>query len=390
MRKYHLGPTIDERPFPGAEFTVRIADDLRKATVFLGDEIADDGGNPDIDAQGTGFFIGWQSDLGRPRHMEPEIPGIYLVTARHVARPLGKDFAIRFNKKDGSSDIERIRNATWHFHADATVDVAVLHCGHPDWSDCIPIPGRLLAKPALLPHELDPTQAVTWASKEDLIFNNPNIGIGDIAYVVGLFHFVKGKKRNLSVVHTGHIALLPDDEKIPVSNELTGELDQVEAYLVEAHGLEGLSGAPVFARCSAPVTAPYRHEGPPLAGGHKLQHPVAGRIHSQVVLLGLWQASWSGEPDKVLAEDKNLKNRKVPIGMGVVVPASKIAEVLNKEALVKSRQNEYKRRLNENAATTDSLSPSGDSAPDSDANPNHLADFTRLVDVAARKRPQDD
>ena len=37
-------------------------------------------------------------------------------------------------------------------------------------------------------HELDPTQAVTWASKEDLIFNNPNIGIGDIAYVVGLFH----------------------------------------------------------------------------------------------------------------------------------------------------------------------------------------------------------
>ena len=58
MRKYHLGPTIDERPFPGAEFTVRIADDLRKATVFLGDEIADDGGIPLLMPRERAFLSG--------------------------------------------------------------------------------------------------------------------------------------------------------------------------------------------------------------------------------------------------------------------------------------------------------------------------------------------
>jgi hypothetical protein len=319
---------------------------LRKATVFLGEEIADDEGQSAIDPMATGFFVIWQSDSGRPIHdMKPECSGIYLVTARHVAVPLGSHFAIRFNKKGGSSDIERIEKARWTAHPDETVDVAVLHCGHPDWADCIPIPGRLLAMPTI------GDGLVSTVEEGGLIFNDPNLGIGDIAYVVGLFHLVHGKKVNLPVVHTGHIALLPGDEKISVFNRATRKRQQVEAYLVEAHGLEGLSGAPVFARTSSPVTAPYRYEGPPLQGGHKPEYPVGGRLHSWTVLLGLWQGSWSEKPSKTLAKDKNLKkDQKVPVGMGVVVPANKIAETLNQPELVMARQKEYQRRLRENAA----------------------------------------
>ena len=75
------------------------------------------------------------------------------------------------------------------------------------------------------------------------------------------------------------------------------------------------------------------------------------------MLLGLWQASWDGEASCELASDKNLgMGQRVPVGMGVVVPASRIAETLNQSELVKQRQEEYERRT-ENAATMDSLFP---------------------------------
>jgi hypothetical protein len=186
---------------------MRIAEDLRKSTVFLGEEIADAKGDSTIDARATGFFVIWQSDATTFGGKEPECSGNYLITARHVAEPLGKSFAIRFNKKGGGSDVQMISEARWIFHADPTVDVAVLHCGYPDWAECIPVPGYLLQKPSL------EDTLVSTIEEGELVFNNPDLGIGDIAYVVGLFHLLEGKNINLPVVHAGHIALLPQDEK---------------------------------------------------------------------------------------------------------------------------------------------------------------------------------
>ena len=230
---YWLGPTSFEK-CPGCD--VRIADDLRKSVVFLGNEIADDKGQSAIDAQATGFFVVWQSDPGRPLNdMKPECAGLYLVTARHVADPLGKSFVIRFNKKGGGSDLEFISNAKWSFHPnDLLADVAVLHCGIPNWADCIPIPGYLFRSPTL------GDSLFSMAGEKDVIPNDAQLGIGDIAHVVGLFHLVTGKNVNLPVVHTGHIALLPGDEKIRVYDRIARKYADVEAYLVEAHGLEGL------------------------------------------------------------------------------------------------------------------------------------------------------
>jgi hypothetical protein len=235
-RQYILGPAVNRRPFAGTRFSVRIADDLRKATAFLGEELPDDEGEPAIHPRATGFFVTWQTDSSCPIHdMEPECSGIYLVTARHVAKQLGGLFFIRYNKKEGGSDLEMVVNAEWTFHPDETVDVAVMHCGYPDWADCVPIPGRMLTKPT----EID--TLVSTVKEGDLLFNNTNLGIGDIAYVVGLFHLVHGKNVNLPVVHTGHIALLPGDERIPVHDPVSGKFHHVEAYLIEAHGLADFS-----------------------------------------------------------------------------------------------------------------------------------------------------
>jgi hypothetical protein len=124
---------------------VRIANDLRKSTVFLGDEITDSSGNSVLKPRGTGFFVNWQSGAVNPiQDMKPEVSGNYLVTARHVAVPLGTHFCIGYNKQGGGSDIDLIENAKWTFHTDSMVDIAVLHCGYPEWADCIPIPANVV------------------------------------------------------------------------------------------------------------------------------------------------------------------------------------------------------------------------------------------------------
>jgi hypothetical protein len=379
--RYVLGPTLYEKH---KGFSVRIANDLRKAIAFLGEELADDRGRSAIDPRATGFFVTWASDSCRPiESMQPEQAGVYLVTARHVAEPLGRNFAIRFNRNDGGSDVDLVTDAKWTTHEDKTVDVAVLQCGYPAWADCIPIPGRMLALPT--------AQDVPFAEygDDDLVVRDPNLGIGDIAYVVGLFNVMAGKGVNLPVVHTGHIALLPGDERVSVYDSRKRRRQDVEAYLVEAHGLDGLSGAPVFARTSSPVTAPYRYEMP--MHGNLPAYPIPGRLHGFTVLLGLWQASWGELATDAHSKARNIpKDQKVPLGMGVVVPSSKIAETLNREDLVMARRQEYERRASKNAAVMDSLPPSDTSPRASDANPNHREDFTRLVGAAARKPPQED
>ena len=72
---------------------------------------------------------------------------------------------------------------------------------------------------------------------------------GDPICIVGLFHWHSGSGRNTPIVHSGNIALLPDPrEKIPIKDRVAGQLQKVEAYLVEVQTFEGLSGAPVFQR----------------------------------------------------------------------------------------------------------------------------------------------
>jgi hypothetical protein len=76
------------------------------------------------------------------------------------------------------------------------------------------------------------------------------IGIGELTYTIGLFRLMSGAMRNLPVVHFGSIAMVPD-ERIPVQDwRDRNKTFEVEGYLVETQGLEGLSGSPVFVRQS--------------------------------------------------------------------------------------------------------------------------------------------
>jgi hypothetical protein len=98
-----------------------------------------------------------------------------------------------------------------------------------------------------------------------------------------------------------------------------------------------------------------------------------------------------GESDDIIRDRDKLK---IPSSMTVVVPAWEIANLLQLPIFVDQRR-ERDDRMNEEREKKNLPEPENVTAPEKseaidDANPHHLEDFTRLVDVAARKRPQGD
>jgi Trypsin-like peptidase domain len=324
---------------------VRLADDARKCVVYLGFRQGDD--DSEIEPIGTGFIVA-AGDPVRP----------YIVTARHVAEEFKTDpFVIRLNDKDGKGRNDHVDSAEWFFHpSDENIDVAVREYDPPDWADYLAFPRSSF----LSEFKLD----------------SKDIGAGDLAYVVGVFSLLHGKRRNMPAVHTGHISLMALDEPIPV-RDWRDETKTVESngYLVEAQTLPGTSGGPVFVRRSVPM---------PTSVHGKLQTWSYGTVW----LLGLWQGSWYGAPERYLKLPRD-EDIQVPLGTGIVVPAIDIISALEQDDLMKRN----KGKKNEDApckAAAPAILTVETSASDyrpKGANPRHREDFTALVSVAARKRP---
>ena len=159
---------------------------------------------------------------------------------------------------------------------------------------------------------------VKYALTEDII-KQENIGAGDDVFLVGLFvnHF--GSERNLPIIRVGNIASMPE-EKVH-----TGYGD-IDAYLVEARSIGGLSGSPVFA-----YIGDIRKTG----GGTQLGRPGRPLSYWLGLMHGHFNLSTVGV-DK-LAED-SLTNVGVNTGIAVVVPTWKILEVVNQEVFKKARE----------------------------------------------------
>jgi hypothetical protein len=90
-----------------------------------------------------------------------------------------------------------------------------------------------------------------------------------------------------------------------------------------------------------------------------------------------------------VVSDEDAPPRGVHTGIGVVVPVEKIVETINHPDLIAMRKEAVTRLRKEKGATADVVADDDSSPPASGANPNHLPDFKRLVDVAARKKSKD-
>ncbi len=265
-----------------------IPDSIRKCVVFLYYRSKENGEK----LAGTAFFVSVPSTDNSERF-------IYLVTAKHVIAGIqsaatdGK-ILIRINTKNnsqiGSVGVES-EISNWIFHPnDTSVDTALLiWAPRPEEFDYRAVPS---------------TMAVT----EEVILEE-GIGAGDEVFLTGLFRHHYGKERNLPIIRTGNIALMPEEKLHTMS------FGMIDAYLVEARSLSGLSGSPVFA--------------------------FLGNLRAKkqsLYWLGLMHGHWDTNEAKIDSESDNKNGRSINVGIGIVVPAAKIMEIINSDELVQKRK----------------------------------------------------
>ena len=326
---------------------VRISDDARDCSVFLGFSLGDD-----FKVVGTGFAIVYLGGADK---------SIFLVTAAHVAKSLiDTPFAIRMNADNGAAGIQEIERGSWVFHEDKNVDIAILPFDPPDWSEktlkCLPTSYFL----------------------DDELENNLNIGAGDSVQVVGLFRLKQLKQKNLPIVHTGHIALIQSDESFPMGKG--ADTIHVKAHMVEISGLEGLSGSPAYVRNTVTFDSD-AHDFPGTTV--KAFTTAPGGLY----LLGVWVGAWPAIPDSTLKNELGIDaGLMVPVGMGFVIPAKRIMEILHLPEIEDMRTKAIRERDDSFAARPLFLPV----APRANGeNPTHREDFSRLLNVAAKTSPQD-
>jgi len=296
---------------------VRVSGDLRKLVFFFG-HASGTGAKTEFSPVGTGFFVGYEGCR-------------YLVTVKHIAIPLGDaPFSIRVNKTDGESDNINIDvgDIRWFLHPDPDVDLAI-----------VPFNYDLKVKGC----ELLFLGGLELLKNQDVGFD-----CGDICYTIGLFQLLAGKKRNLPVVHTGNIALLPSDERVPVEGwEKQGGTKYVEGYLVQSESIRGLSGAPVFSRAQIELT------DFPIGDGKAASVYLP---RTDLGFLGVWQGAWDAKADVVRATSLGQRDLRVPVGMGIVIPAKKLLEILESAEVKKDREETKKRWEGAKATSLDSVS----------------------------------
>lgn len=261
---------------------MRVPEEVRKCVVFVGLPATTSDGQPGLKLKGTAFLVAVPSESRKEEFY------VYLVTAKHVAIKLeGKNFAARVNMKDGSSKRLRGDETRWWYHpTDQLVDVAIT--------------------PWIPPPEVEFKLIPISMFLSDDIIQSEDIGCGDDVFMTGLFAHLSGSKRNLPIVRLGNIAMIPD-EPVPTKEGM------IEAYLIEARSIGGLSGSPAFV---------YKI----VKGGGKLY------------LMGLMHGHWDIPPENKNDLVDMDSFGSVNMGIAIVVPAKKILEVINQPELIKIRR----------------------------------------------------
>jgi len=334
---------------PGIEGAyVHVGSTINNTVVFLGyaDKLAPGG----IRCIGTGFLIG-KGNVG------------YLCTVRHVAIQLDNvPFVIRLNRKDGRAELIQVDNRRWTYPSDPTVDLAAMlfHLNTESIYDISYITEpSFLDEKFVLSHEVD---------------------VGEICYTVGLFRFIYGDQKNFPLVHSGNIALMPPPgERIPIWDSTLNTKQMVEGYLIESRAIDGASGSPVFVRRTFrpdPNIPEFQFRNRP---GDVPINPILAE--SRVHLLGVFQGAWFAPPDPNLPIQSRAKGGNiVPVGVGIVIPNSKILDLLEDPFLKKYRTDKARQEAATQLAVSQAPEP-----PTKADNPQHKEAFMRLVSEAAKK-----
>ncbi len=258
---------------------------------------------------GSGFLV------SVPTHDLPtNFLFIYAITNKHVAKNAR---FIRMNSMDGRMKVYSTENNSWYYHADGD-----------DLAACLISFNPLDFKFAHVPR----SQFLTLN-----IVNEYNVGPGDEVFSVGRFVNHEGKQRNLPTVRFGNISQMPSEPILPDDGFAQ------ESFHCEIKSLAGYSGSPVFVHI-LPFSERENVKNW-LPGDNWLKENVfyEGFGSHGPWLLGVnWGHlnDWApvcGNNKLPVNPDPELMQVKLNTGLATVVPAWKLAELLNSGSLAKDR-----------------------------------------------------
>jgi hypothetical protein len=238
-------------------------------------------------ADGTFRFAGSAFLIDRPASADLPQYGLgYVVTAKHVidgVRSTGlNEIFVCAKRKDGNVGLWQTNAEDWVSHHDPTCDLSATRLRIISQID------HLSISPPL------------WRDSVSSADMEP--AVADEVYIAGFFSPQVTASRIHPVLRIGNIAAL---RKEPV---LTA-IGSVDAYLVETRSFSGLSGSPVFRRASG-----FR------SGTFILCDP-------DFYLLGVMHGHFDIESPNIGRESRAQQNN-VNMGVGIVIPASKLAELI--------------------------------------------------------------
>jgi hypothetical protein len=322
----------------GSDPFVRIPSELFKGIAYIGAVAAKDAsGRVQGDIFGTGFFVKKSIEQEKP------LSYIYLVTAKHVVKDIGKSEPyIVANGSDGSlRQLVHLGPQWWYHPSDESADVAVRQVGF---------------QPDLLNFAAD---------VKDFIFpNDVKSGVvvpGDETFTAGYFSPISSD-RMIPIVRHGNIAMLPDEQ-------IQTNQGYRDVYLVEARSIGGISGSPVFVR-------------PPLRYGIEMPKGTTAMFDAigHYKLLGVMHGHWDIDESKKNETQIEPNKHGVNMGIGIVVPAIKIIETIMQPGLEELRKKADAERARQYAPTMDSAKKHDD--PDRTFTKQ---DFENALEKASRK-----
>jgi hypothetical protein len=289
------------------EDVMQIPDEIRKCTVFL--KLRDNKVGERF--VGTAFFVAMQGE---------NMAFTYLVTAKHVIDGIEKEsidgkVLIRMNDKQGNARQIESDICDWVGHSeDISVDIKIFAWLPPSDCDWNAIPTSMIATNKIIEQDF--------------------IGIGNDLFVTGLFVGHYGQRRNTPIIRVGNIASMPE-EKVK-----TKEFGDIEAYLIEARSIGGLSGSPVFVFLDSKRT-------------RRVKFPEGDFKGKVFYLLGIVHGHWDRKENEIDDIISDIDGGKINTGIAVVVPATKLLEVINQPKLLQQRSIVMEKRKRENFPTPD-------------------------------------
>lgn len=258
----------------------------------------------------------------------------YLVTAEHVVSGLiakGHEIYVRYNRKEGGTVVSGpISSQFWHYHPTSDsepTDVAVA-------------PFRVRDDELIAHLEISGKHSIVCTPE---IIEQHGIGHGEDVTIVGLFRTHHGQEKIIPVVRTGHIAAMREE---PILTKYCGYVD---AYLVEAQSIAGLSGSPVFVQM-----APWRIVGSEIRRISSQQFYLLGLMHGHFDVANL--------NEDVVTDADGQSLGSINAGLGVVIPAEKIVETIFQPDMVAMREENASKSRDREGTTPDVVS--NDTPPD--------------------------